>query len=311
MKALLSFIIVSIFIISCSDFIEENISKDQVNLITPMNHLVTLDGNQTYTWEALDGATGYEIQIVSPSFDSVVSFIAKTDLGNTTRFDTSLLAGIYQWKLIAYNDAYESESEVYGFEILEDTIGSIANKSIQLISPSDDLITNDTVINFLWEMLPKANSYSIQVADPDFSNSTFIFVDEEITVDNYSATLSEGTYRWRVRGENDLSVSPYIERVFTIDLTPPNAPDLVTPLDGDTLTLPDFLTWDFDPTSSMDTLYVYTDSLVSSPILQLPMTDSSFEFDDNTSSQYFWRVRSVDMAGNVSEFSPLQKFYIQ
>lgn len=311
MKAFFSILLLILFFTSCSDFLEDDLTEDSIELITPMNNIVTLESNMTFTWEALEGATGYEIQIVAPSFDSILSFVAKTDLGNTIRFDTSLLAGSYEWKLIGYNSAYETESDIFQFEILEDTLGSLLGKSISLLSPANNEITNDTTISFLWENLPDALTYSIQVADPDFSNSTFIFVDEEIAGDNYSTPLDEGTYRWRVRGENDISVSPYIERVFTIDRTPPNAPTLIAPIQGDTITLPVTLSWDFDATAAMDTVYVYSDSLMSAPILQVATTDADLEFDDNTFNKYYWRVRSADSAGNTSDFSSLEKFYVQ
>ena len=311
MKAFLTLLSMVIFIASCSDFLEEDISDDPVQLITPLNGFTSIENSINFVWEEIEGATDYQIQIVTPSFDSIVSFVARTYLGEQIQFDTSLLIGKYEWKIIASNSGYETESTVYNFEIMEDTVGSLINKSIQLITPSDNLITNDPTIEFLWGTLLNATSYSIQVANPDFSNSTFIFVDEETAEDNFSATLSEGNYRWRVRGENDISVSPYIERVLTIDLTPPTAPTLVTPLQGDTVTLPTTLAWEFDPSSTMDTLYVYSDSLVSAPLIQIPTTDSDFDFDDPSFSHYFWRVRSVDAAGNVSDYSTLQKFYIQ
>lgn len=311
MKAYLSIFILCLLMISCSDFLEDDITDDTIILLTPADGNLSLQNAQQFIWESLEGATGYEIQIVTPSFDSIAAFTVKTDLGNTTQYDTTLSGGQYEWKIIGYNSGFEVESAIYQFQIMEDTAGSLVGQAINLIAPDDDLFTNDSSITFLWQSLPNAMTYSIQVADPDFSNSTFVFVDEETAEDNYSTTLPEGTYRWRVRAENDVSVSPYIERVLTIDLTSPNAPILDSPMNGDTVEIPTILSWNFDSSSTMDTLYVYTDSLLSPPILQVPTTDADFELDDSSSDSYFWRVRSVDAAGNTSAFSSLRKFYTQ
>ena len=82
-------------------------------------------------------------------------------------------------------------------------------------------------------------------------------------------------------------------------------------MNGDTVAIPSLLSWDFDASSSMDTLYIYTDSLISPPILEVATTDADFELEDTSSDVYFWRVRSVDTAGNTSIYSSLRKFYTQ
>ena len=214
MKAYLSILFLFLLVVSCSDFLEDDITDDDITLLTPTTGIISTQNAQQFIWESLEGASGYEIQIVTPSFDSIISFVAKTDLGNQTQFDTTLLAGMYEWKIIGYNSGFEVESSTYQFQIMEDTVGSLVGQSVNLIAPDDNLFTNDSTVTFLWQSLPKALTYSIQVADPDFSNSTFIFVDEETMEDNYTATLTEGTYRWRVRAVSythlTLPTTPYV-----------------------------------------------------------------------------------------------------
>jgi len=96
-----------------------------------------------------------------------------------------------------------------------------------------------------------------------------------------------------------------------IDLTAPDAPVLSDPMNGDSLSLPSLLTWNNDETANVDSLFVYPDSLISAPVVQLPLSVSSFTFNNQPGNQfYFWRVKSIDQAGNESSFSALRKFYV-
>jgi len=162
--------------------------------------------------------------------------------------------------------------------IASDSAENLTQQNIFLISPAANLVTNETDVDFLWQQLNNVTNYHFQLASPDFSNSSFILEDSRSSDDFVLATLSEGEYQWRVRGENDLS--------FT-------------------------LTWNNDETANVDSLFVYPDSLISAPVVQLPLSVSSFTFNNQPGNQfYFWRVKSIDQAGNESSFSALRKFYV-
>ncbi len=298
--------------VGCSDILVPDLSEEVVTLKGPVSGLESSQQTLTFWWEELDlNVDGYRLEIVSPSFDSVVQLIAQVEITEGNTAEESLSAGIYQWTVIGYNANSETKPMLYDLIVKDDSTANLGSQNLALVEPVENLVTNATNINFLWQELEDASSYKIQVASPDFSNSTFFVVNETVLTDNYSAILTEGDYRWRVRAENETSISTYTERTLTIDLTPPEAPHLLNPIANDSISLPVMLTWEVDPQSKMDTLYVYADENLDVLVLKQATADTFFELNGLTEMEdYYWRIRSVDEAGNTGDYSASQRFYI-
>ena len=114
-----------------------------------------------------------------------------------------------------------------------------------------------------------------------------------------------------MRAENDNSVSPYSVRNILIDLTSPGAPFPKLPAYGDTTSTPTELTWGHDITTSGDSLFIFTDSLLHNNVFSSFITDTVFSFNSSTFTNYFWRLKSIDAVGNQSGYSITSKFYVQ
>lgn len=302
----------SLFFSSCSDVFEKDLQDYSVELNAPADGLLTNVQAHTFWWQELDELVdGYRLEIVSPGFDSVVNLVLRQEVTDATTFEYTLNPGIYEWSVVAFNSTSETKPIIYDLQITGDSSMDLSMQMINLVSPTDGFATTETEIDFLWQTLLNARDYKIQIASPDFSNSTFFIDEQTLQADSYTALLDEGDYMWRVRAENDQSVTPFSEASFSIDITAPNTPVLLSPGQGDTLSLPFTLSWDVDPESVMDTLYVFEDSMLSVPVLKLPTINTSFLFNEDVSDVYYWRVRSVDAAGNISPFSELRKFFIE
>ena len=86
----------------CEELTEPVLTDKQIIITAPVDNLVTTATTNTFAWEPLDGVTTYQLQIVSPKFDSVVRFI--TDSSFTKNMLTyTLTAGKYQWRVRAIN----------------------------------------------------------------------------------------------------------------------------------------------------------------------------------------------------------------
>jgi len=304
----LMFLMFSIFCWNCADIIEPDLSEQQVSLISPLDSFATNLQTITFLWEDIDDVISYNIQIVKPDFVTPLIFVLDTNVTDN-RFTTSLSPGEYQWSVIGRNNNTSTLSQVFSLIIVEDSL--LNDQVVNLISPTDNTTTNDNDISFLWQTISSADSYRIQCASPDFSNSTFLVFNENITTDSYLANLPDGTYRWRVRAENTLGYSEYSEFGLSIDSQSPNAPVLLTPSDGTITTSPVSMEWTYDADAAIDSIYIYSDSLTnlvdSDGVIDLP-----YSFDNGLAdSTYFWRVRSFDAAGNFSPFSDTWKFTIQ
>jgi hypothetical protein len=295
---------------ACNDFLEVDLTGETVRLQAPADGSETSKQTQQFSWQPVEGATSYEVTIVTPSFDSIGTLVALEEV-ETNSFSTTLAPGAYEWTVVARNSAYASAGEVFSLLVRNDSTENLAGQTVQLVAPAAGSNVNSQTVEFLWQGLPSADQYNLQVASPDFSNSTYIVESVYTGSDHYALTLPQGAYRWRVRAENDISVTLYSERGFTIDATAPAAPQLVAPTHNQFVTLPVTLSWTSDANTLRDTVYVYTDSLQSLPVLVEPTLDNTLEFNDNSSSVYFWRVRSVDAAGNAGPYSVVRKFRVQ
>jgi hypothetical protein len=87
-------------------------------------------------------------------------------------------------------------------DILED---DITNDLVQTVYPTESAVIESNVVTFQWNTLSGADDYRVQVYD---TNQIIVF---DTLVDSYSVVLplSEGTYQWRVRGENSAYQSAY------------------------------------------------------------------------------------------------------
>jgi hypothetical protein len=88
----------------CKEVFEKSLDKTNVVLSAPVDNLVSDSAAQTFYWQPIDSGINYELQIVSPRFDSIVRFLADTTM-LTTVFPFSLTAGQYQWRVRAFNSS--------------------------------------------------------------------------------------------------------------------------------------------------------------------------------------------------------------
>ncbi|MBK8562386.1 MAG: hypothetical protein IPN76_03330 [Saprospiraceae bacterium] len=306
--------IVGLLIFSaCSDFLEEDITKDTVRLLAPADNIRSTQTTLNFLWEELEGATTYRLQVVSPSFDSIANLVLDEEVTEDTKYEATLPPGNYQWTVIGKNFGYETAQRmVFNLTIETDSARSLDGSILVLLAPSQEAVSGSATVAFSWQALLNADDYNFQLASPDFSNSAFIISNELLSGTSVTKTLNEGEYRWRVRGQNSSSISQFTERRLIIDLTPPEPPVLVSPLNGANVTMPVLLDWTSDPNSPLrDTLYVYKDSLATIQVLKQATIETSFNFSDISSDKYFWRVRTVDGAGSNSAYSAMRKFQVQ
>ncbi len=304
------FLVLLVGLTACADIIETDISAERVELVTPMNDLVTNTRVQNFRWKALEGADYYKVIVVSPSFDSTLRYEIERRVSGV-QFDTSITPGTYEWTVVGMNDAYTSDQNTRRFTILDDSTLNLAQQVVNLVSPAEGTVLSDTVVSFLWQAVANASEYKLQIASPDFTNSSFMVVNQNLTDDFYTTNLAPGSYKWRVRAENDISVSPYAVGNFTINLvTNLEAPALIAPVNFATVNLPVNLAWTADGNSVRDTLYIYTDVNLTNEVLKVAVVNTTYVFNDNANTVYYWRLRSVAADGSLSAYSETRQFLV-
>ena len=189
-----------------------------------------------------------------------------------------------------------------------DTTQNLSQQSIILYLPSDNKYSNVYQQNFTWQTMPFATLYRFEVLD---TLGQLLFSG---SLNNNSTNYTfdaEGTYSWRVSGQNDFSPSPFSTRKIFIDLTPPAQPVLLLPLNNDSVSLPVLLTWQNQIGVNLDSIFIYADTNLTQLVESNFTSFSQYEYSNGALNQdYFWLVKSKDAAGNWGTVSGKRKFII-
>ena len=106
-----------VFFSHCETAFESDLAGKKPILQSPSNNLTTTTTSQTFYWEKMNGASTYQLQVVSPTFNSITTLIADTTI-TTNRFTIILSHGDYQWRVKANNSGSSSDfSETWNLKI--------------------------------------------------------------------------------------------------------------------------------------------------------------------------------------------------
>ncbi|WP_445722735.1 hypothetical protein [Flavobacterium sp.] len=87
-------------------------------------------------------------------------------------------------------------------DILEE---DISNDLVQVVYPLEGATVESNVTVFQWNQLDGADDYRVQV----YNNNQFKVFDTLVNTNTVTLPLIQGTYQWRVRGENSAYQSTY------------------------------------------------------------------------------------------------------
>lgn len=107
-------LLILFFIMGCRDVFEKDISEKEVELIAPADSVETTHATLTFVWEERDGATGYRLVVVSPSFDRMELYVLDT-LVEGNQYAYTLEPGRYEWSVRPENSAYKG---IYRWRVL-------------------------------------------------------------------------------------------------------------------------------------------------------------------------------------------------
>ena len=312
------FILLLIAFIACDDFFDEDLTDKTIELIGPADGLKTSNTSFIFWWNEVDGASKYNLQIVSPTFEQVEKLVLDTNLTGT-QYEYQLYPGNFQWRVKGYNGSSETEYVVYTLTV--DSTLDLTGQDLVLSSPSENYATNESSVDFSWQEKPNADYYTFKLVSGDWSTGSIEVIETPIYNLSWSQTLgelSEGEYSWGVRAENNISSSNYGFRSLIIDTTSPDQPNLSSPSQGEEVESGNIISFSWtrpNETGSniTDSLYVSTDStFVASHEIAIERTETSYSktFEVGSTQKYYWRVRSIDAAGNKSDYSVTRRFTV-
>ena len=195
-----------------------------------------------------------------------------------------------------------------------------------LATPENEELTNNNTPYFSWDNLTGENitnywlvvDNDINFADDDnfYDNSNLIDNFDDFDTHSENA-LDEGTWYWRVKGENADGPGAWSETwILTVDTLVPSAPTMVSPENNEN-TNDNTPNLDWDTVTDNSTPVLYHCYISDNSEFPHDNYDSGWILDDNyqlpselTEGWWYWHVMAKDNAGNESDNSDWWRFQV-
>lgn len=298
---------------SCSDIIEPSISKSTVQPEAPSDQYLSTSYNINFWWDEVGNGLSYHLQVVTPNFASPGRLVLDTII-KKNKFSYTLSPGNYQWRVMAENGSSQTAfSAPRNFTV---AATSIKQQSVQLISPANNFITNQSAILFQWGSLYGASKYRFEIDTNSFVNESTVISNTVIPGQQINFTFpKDQVYAWRIRAENDTAQSQWSAiNLVTYDHTPPAKVSLVAPANNLTVSLPVSLQWNVSVSAVKYKLYVFKSDSTTLYNQNFPILTNTASYSFNLGSsgnKVYWKVTALDAAGNESQASALRSFILQ
>jgi len=306
MKNILILNLILLSTLGCTeDFFEEDLSSKTVQIITPQNAYNSIIRVVNFKWEAIDDVTHYEIQIVSPSFSNIINYVVDSSI-SSTEFDYTFEPGSYEWRIKAVNFSSETPFTPKGV-IQIDTSSNLMGQTVDLYTPLNNTFINEEFPVFTWLNYNIADNYDIEIrTGTNFMLGTLL-ESANTTTPSYIPTnaLTEGTFSWGVRANNNTSSTAFFSNSFDVDLTVPGIPSNLSP-DSQTYNTNDAINFSWtravdngtNPSQLYDSLFIYEDALLTSLYKRVALSSNGYQDSIANVGDYYWQVKTFDAAGN-------------
>lgn len=280
---------------------DKNISNNIVNILSPQQNSVITDSTITFWWDVINGATQYQLQIVTPNFTSAQKLVEDVSIENNS-YKSKLPAGAYQWRVKGYNSEFETSYSNGAFSVYQ---SNIEDKTVNLILPNNGELFNKGLVNFSWESMSNCN-YILQIRSGAWEGGTII-KNVELNSSTYEVNLNNGIYFWGIQAIDTRNgvKTDFTVRNFNVDLVKPEIPTLITPANGyETSEMQVEFSWEGqDDDISFYTFEIYKQTNVLALVSAKTLTKASILYNFDSSGSYSWRVKATDKANNESDFS--------
>lgn len=296
-------------LVACDDILEEDISDENIQIISPLDGTEISSNAVTFRWHEVDGADDYRIQVFSASQNMVLD-----SLVSGSNFIYAMQPGDYQWRVRGENFAYHTD---YTFPVSFTVFESddLTSQHVFLSNPSDNFYTNNGAMVFVWQSLAAADNYDFQLVNVT-NSQTIVNSQENLTNTSLSLPSSvinnvNAEYQWKIRAKNSTSQTAFTSRTFKFDNVLPAQSQNSTPANNSTVTANTEIsfTWTAPADSGVIqspisyVIEIATDNTFSTILQASDVATNSASITLANTGDYYWRVKAKDLAGNVGNYS--------
>jgi phosphodiesterase/alkaline phosphatase D-like protein len=260
-------------------------------LALPANGTTNTPLALTLTWDSLASVT-YHVQVAT---DSAFTTLVVND--SLLSAHTLAVSGLnyftqYYWHVLATNAGGSSPySAAFRFKT--------TLPAPLLLSPPNDTTNMPVNTSLVWNAVPNAAWYMLQVAtDSLFQHTVF---DSLVTgTAKAPGFVYQTLYFWRVKADNAEASSDWsLFRKFTTIISPPDQVVLVSPADSLAIMVLPVLTWHKAlPAVTQYEVVLAHDSLFAATAVDTMVTDTTWTARPTlTAGRYWWKVRAENIAG--------------
>ena len=94
---------------------------------------------------------------------------------------------------------------------------NLARQNVTILAPANNVLLTNATVTFWWNPVNTATQYEVQVVQPSFASAQTLVMDSIVTGTKCFASLSPGSYQWRVQASNGGTTTPWTTYSFRID----------------------------------------------------------------------------------------------
>lgn len=190
----------------------------------------------------------------------------------------------------------------------------IKNEVMTIISPNDNLATNNNTVLFWWAEVDGAEKYNLQIVKPSFDSIQQLLVDTNVVGVKFTHTFTPGRYQWRIRAVNNAGNTVFITRNIIIDTTSNLANITVGSMfpNDNYLTGSKAIIFSWTPVNAATYYELEVKNSVGTQIINpnnISSTSYSYTFANTTDVVYNWRVKAHNQSTS-SNFNAARTFTI-
>lgn len=297
-------------LIGCTEIFEPNLEAEQIVLFTPKANAILNDQEVFISWDELDNALEYQLQIARPSFEDANFFLLDTFVTGLN-LKVNLSDGDYECRVRAHQMNNSSNYTYRSFTI--NSISSFPNLRPFVSQPLYDDTTAALAYQFAWFSLENNAKYIAQVRSLDFNQ---LLRTDTLSDTNYEFSFpGEGAYQIQIVGLKNGEVSLPALRKVLIDQTSPMPSVLTSPRNGDSINvMPIQFQWHKDPqeiSSISDSIRIELETSSGTFVNEYIINGNSFSYFLNSSGSLKVFIKSIDKATNSSSWSDPYQFYYE
>lgn len=265
-------------------------TEDQIVLTSPENELITNQVEQVLTWNAMEYAQKYTVQIWNPN--TTGTLIEETEV-ETTQTTVTFEEGNFIWQVNAVNST--KSTDYTSRSILVD---ATAPNTPELTSPENEVELLDKKINFSWQRETIGGSVEIDslYIYQDALLSQLVFKDRMATKE-FELELLPNDYYWFVKSfdqAGNVSESSVLNTFTVLEGISTKIVELVSPEDELTTNISTQLfTWNLIENASNYTVQILKNNGTNPLVFEFDtsLTQKEISLQDGT---YYWQVKAMN-----------------